>query len=289
MRSLLFVPGDSEKKMAKGAACAADGLILDLEDSVAPENRAVGRQLTRAFLERSDVPNLRYVRINPLESPDALADLAAVVGGAPDGVMLPKCAGVEQVAQLDHYLSALEAREGLAPGGISILPIITETAAAMFSTHTYQQAGPRLTGLMWGAEDLSADLGASRKRLTDGQYDEPYRLARTLTLLAAHAAGVIPFDTVYVDFRDAAGLEAECLEGRQMGFLGKAAIHPDQVEIINRAYSVTAEEEAWAEKVVRVFAENPGMGVIGLDGVMLDRPHLRQAERLLARAKAQRG
>ena len=288
MRSLLFVPADSEKKITKGAASAADGLILDLEDSVAPQNRPAGRELTRSFLAQPRTGKTLIVRINPLATPDALPDLAAVAGGAPDGVMLPKCAGAEEVVRLDHYLTALEAREGLPPGQIKIFPIITETAAAMFTTHSYQGASPRLTALMWGAEDLSADLGASRKRREDGQYDDPYRLARTLTLLAAHAAEVIPMDTVFIDYRDEAGLRAECLEGRQMGFLGKAAIHPAQIAIINEAYSVTPQEEAWAAQVVAAFAENPGAGVIGMDGVMLDRPHLRQAERLLERAKAQK-
>ena len=287
MRSLLFVPADSEKKMAKGAGSAADGLILDLEDSVAPERRPVGRELVRDFLGQTRGSQKLYVRINPLDTADALSDLTAVVGGGPDGVMLPKCGSGQDVARLDHYLSALEVREGLPQGGIRILPIVTEVAGALFHLESYIGCSDRLEGLMWGAEDLSADLGASRNRRPDGRYDDAFRMARTMMLMGARAAGVTPYDTVYIDFRDEAGLEAECLEGRQQGFLGKPAIHPAQVEVINRAFSVTKEEVAWAKRVVAAFAEQPGAGVVGLDGVMLDKPHLRQAETLLQRAEEQ--
>ncbi len=288
MRSQLFVPADSESKLAKAAGCPTDCLILDLEDSLTPHRKPEGRRTALAFMKESRPENqLIYVRINPLASGMALEDLAAIMAGAPDGIMLPKCRSGDDVRELAHYLNALEVREGLSPGQTKVLPIVTEVAAGMFSMSSYQDCSPRLIGMMWGAEDLSADLGASSNRQPDGAYDDPYRLARTLTLLGAVAAGVIPFDTVFIDFRDPQGLEAECLAARQAGFLGKPAIHPDQLEIINRAFSVTPEEVEWARKVVQAFADNPSSGVVGLDGVMLDRPHLKQAETLLARAESQ--
>ena len=288
MRSQLFVPADSERKMAKAAESGADCLILDLEDSLTPDRKPEGRRTALDFMrERRPPGKLIYVRINPLTSGMALDDLAAIMAGAPDGIMLPKARSGDDVRELGNYLSALEAREGIPQGRTRILPIVTEVAAGMFAMASYQNCGPRLIGLMWGAEDLSADVGASSKRLPDGSYDDPYRLARTLTLLGSVAAGVIPFDTVFIDFRDDEGLEAECLAARQAGFLGKPAIHPAQVETINRAFSVSAEEVEWAQKVVKAFADNPSSGVVGLEGVMLDRPHLRQAETILARAAEQ--
>ncbi|MCZ6532154.1 MAG: CoA ester lyase [SAR324 cluster bacterium] len=288
MRSQLFVPADSEKMLAKATQSGADCLILDLEDSLTADRKPQGRKTALAFMKERRPPGQQiYVRINPLGSGMALQDLAAVMAGAPDGIMLPKCRSGADVRELDHYLSALEAREGLPQGQTKILPIVTEVAGGLFTMSSYQDCGPRLMGMMWGAEDLSADLGASIKRLPDGAYDDPYRLARTVTLLGAKAAGVIPFDTVFIDFKDLAGLETECLAARQAGFLAKPAIHPAQVETINRAFSVALDEVEWARKVVRAFADNPSSGVVGLDGVMLDRPHLRQAETLLARAEEQ--
>ena len=283
MRSQLFVPGDSERKMAKATDSGADCLILDLEDSLTPERRPEGRRIIRAYLEsRATRRQQLYVRINPLGSEAILADLAAIMPGAPDGVMLPKCRSGADVRVVDHYLSALEAREGLPAGSTKILPIVTEVAEAFFGLGSYAGCSPRLMGLMWGAEDVAADLGAGHNRRPDGSYEDVFRLGRSGTLLAAVAAGVIPFDTVFIDFRNLEGLEAECLAARRVGFLAKAAIHPGQVETINRAFSVTAEEVDWARRVVKAFADDPTAGVVGLDGVMLDKPHLRHAETILA-------
>lgn len=274
--------------MAKAADSAADCLILDLEDSLTPERRPEGRRLALDFLRaRRRGGQQVYVRINPLGGPDALADLAAIMAGAPDGIMLPKCPSGEQVGMLDHYLSALEAREGIEQGQTRILPIVTEVAAGVFAMGSYRGCSARLYGMMWGAEDLAADIGAGIKRLPDGSYADAYRMARAATLLGAAAAGVVPFDTVFIDFRDPEGLEAECLAARKEGFRAKPAIHPAQLEIINRAFSVTADEVAWARRVVQAFADHPQAGVVALDGVMLDKPHLTQAKTLLDRAEEQ--
>lgn len=288
MRSLLFVPADSEKKLEKGSQSAADCLILDLEDSLTLERKPQGRRMALEFMRDQRPPGKQiYVRVNPLTSELLLEDLAAIMAGAPDGIMLPKCRGGADVAQLGHYLSALEAREGVAEGNTRILPIVTEVAVGVFTMPSYQQCSARLIGMTWGAEDLAADVGASVKRLPDGVYDDPYRLARSLCLLGAVAAGVTPLDTVFIDFRDSEGLEAECMAARKAGFLAKMAIHPGQLEVINRAFTITPDELDWARKVVQAFADNPNSGVVGLDGVMLDRPHLRQAETIIARAEAQ--
>lgn len=285
MRSMLFVPGDSDKKLAKGADSGADAIIADLEDSVAPSRKSEGRRLTRDYLAspRSG-RQLRYVRINPLSTEYALDDLAAVVGGAPDGIMLPKCNSADDLRKADHFLSALEAREGLPPGRIAILPIITETAPAMFNMGGYAGVTTRLAALMWGAEDLAADVGASANRNLDLTYLPPFELARSLCLHAASSAGVPAIETPFTDFRNTDGLKVECEAGERMGFSGKAAIHPGQVETINRAFTPRPEAVAWARKIVEAFAANPGMGVIGIDGKMIDKPHLRAAERVLKRA-----
>ena len=287
MRSQLFIPADSEKKLAKGAESGADCLILDLEDSLTLERKPEGRRMALEFMRERRPPRQQvYVRLNPLTSGMLLEDLAAIMAGAPDGVMLPKCRSGEDVREVGYYLSALEAREGLPEGQTKILPICTEVAEGVFTMLSYKGCSPRLMGMTWGAEDLAADVGASIKRLPNGRYDDPYRMARSVVLLGAVAAGVVPFDTVFIDFRDPEGLEAECKAARQAGFLAKMAIHPAQVDIINRAFSVSSEELEWARKVVRAFADNPTSGVVGLEGVMLDRPHLRQAETIIARADA---
>ena len=280
MRSLLFVPADSERKLVRGRQSGADTLILDLEDSVAPANRPVARIRARTFLASTESAGFRrYVRINALASGAALDDLAAVVPGKPDGILLPKCVP-EDLRTLDHYLSALEAGFGLAPGAIRVIAIATETPAAMFALFGYAGVSPRLEGITWGAEDLAACIGGSNRRF-DGSYDDIYRLARSLCLLAAAAAGVMPIDTIYTDFKDEAGLAAECAAARRSGFTAKIAIHPAQLPVINRAFSVSEEELAWARKVVAAFAENPDAGTVALDGKMVDRPHLTLAHRLL--------
>jgi citrate lyase subunit beta/citryl-CoA lyase len=286
LRALLFVPGDSERKLAKAEAIGADALILDLEDAVAAERRPQARGLVREYLSGrrgARRPEL-WVRVNPLDTSDALADLAAVVAGAPDGIVVPKTDSAADVVRLDHYLAALEAREGVPIGSTRILPVATETARALFHLDSYAGASARLHGLTWGAEDLPAALGATTNRGPDGELAFVYQLARALCLAAAVAAGVQPVDTVYPDFRDGAGLEKNAARARMDGFTGKIAIHPDQVAIIQQAFSPTAEELAHARRVVAAFAASPSAGTVALDGKMLDRPHLKQAENVLRTA-----
>jgi len=281
---MLFVPGDSERKLAKGEGTGADALILDLEDAVAPERRPKARGLVREYLtaRRGARQPALWVRVNPLDSSDALADLAAVMQGAPDGIVVPKTSSGADVVRLDFYLSALETREGIAVGSTRILPVATETARALFHLDSYVGASARLHGLTWGAEDLPAALGATTNRGPDGELAFVYQLARALCLAAAVAADVQPVDTVYPDFRDLVGLEKSAARARMDGFTGKIAIHPDQVPIIQRAFTPTPEELAHARSVVAAFAANPNVGTVALDGRMLDRPHLTQAQRVLA-------
>ncbi len=280
MRSLLFVPADSERKLARGPQSGADALILDLEDSVVPANRPLARAQARAFLDATGSAGFRrYVRVNPLASGAALDDLAAIVPGRPDGVLLPKCVP-EDLRALDCYLAAFEAASAIAPGSIRVIAIATETPAAMFALGGYAGVSARLEGITWGAEDLAACLGGNNRRF-DGVYDDVYRLARSLCLLAAAAADVTAIDTIYTDFKDEAGLAAEAAAARRAGFAAKMAIHPAQVAAINRAFTVTEEELAWARQVVAVFAANPDAGTIALDGKMIDKPHLTLARRLL--------
>src|SRR6266481_2881061 len=282
MRSLLFVPADSERKLARSKQSGADALILDLEDSVVPANRTTARAQARAFLaEAGDAGFHRYVRINPLASGAALDDLAAVLPGR--GILLPKCLP-EDVRTLDHYLTAFEAAFGLTPGAVRIIAIATETPAAIFALGRYAGVSPRLEGITWGAEDLAACLGGGSNRKLDGSYDDAYRLARALCLLAAADAGVMPIDTIYTDFKDETGLAAECAAARRSGFVAKMAIHPAQLSAINRAFSATEEELAWARQVVAIFAETPDAGTVALDGKMVDRPHLTLARRTLGLA-----
>ena len=283
-RSLLFVPGDSARKVDKGAGSGADALILDLEDSVAGPNKADARTLVRATLDaRPDrAGQALWVRINPLSSPFARADLAAVLPGAPCGIMLPKTDSGQDVAVLAHYLDALEEAFGLPAGRIQILPVATETAKALFTLDTYAGVTPRLAGITWGAEDIAAALGASTNRAADGQLAFTYQLARSLCLAGAAAAEVPAVETVFTNFRDRAGLETFAAAARRDGFTGMMAIHPDQVAPINAAFTPTAEEIDRAERVVALFDQDPGLGAASLDGEMLDLPHLKQARRVLA-------
>lgn len=286
LRSMLFVPGDSERKLAKGTGSPADALILDLEDSVAAERTAIARGLVRDYLDaHSDrVTRQLWVRINPLSTAQALPDLAAVVGGRPDGIILPKPGSGADVTVLDHYLSALEVREGVPAGSVKIIPVATETAGAVFTLGSYAGCSARLAGMTWGAEDLSAALGASTNRAAGGSYAFTFEMARSLCLAGAVAAGVQPLDTLYADFRNAAGLAADSRASRQTGFTGRLAIHPDQVSIINEAFTPDPAEVAHARRVIDAFAASPGIGVVGLDGMMLDMPHLKQARRVLEMA-----
>lgn len=288
MRSLLFVPGDNPKKLQKGLDSGADALILDLEDSVALDAKPQARQISLDFLtatRQQATRPLLIVRINPLASGLSDADLDAIMPGAPDAIMLPKSEGGTDVSHLAARIAVREAEADLPDGATRIIPIATETAKGIFGLGSYAGATHRLAALTWGAEDLSADLGAEANRLTDGTYADPYRLARSLALFAATAAQVDAIDTVFTNFRDAEGFEAECIAGRRDGFTGKMAIHPAQVPVINRVFAPAPEELAKAERIIALFAANPGMGVIGLDGEMLDRPHLIRAQRLKARAR----
>ena len=283
MRSLLFVPADSERKLARGLESGADALILDLEDSVAASNRPVARRQAREFLGAHGSERIRrYVRINPLASGLALDDLAATIAGRPDGILLPKCLP-EDLRTTDHYLAAFEAASGVEVGATRIIAIATETPAGVFALGGYAGVSPRLEAITWGAEDLSACIGGSNRTI-EGDYDGPYKLARSLCLLAASAAGVIAIDTIYTDFKDDDGLRAECLAARRSGFAAKMAIHPAQLATINQAFSVSPAEREWAERVIAAFAANPDSGTLALDGRMIDKPHLVLARRLLGLA-----
>ena len=284
LRSWLFIPGDSEKKLGKADVTGADALILDLEDSVAADNKAQARDLVAAFL-RARAPGARtsqlWVRINPLDSGLALGDLVAVVGGRPDGVMLPKCCGPADIAQVSHYLDALEAQAGIAAGSIKIVPVATETAAAPFTLGDYAGAKlERLLGLTWGAEDLAAALGASTN-VDGGGWALTFRMVRSLTLLGAKAAGVQAIDTLHVDFGDEAGLRETSRAARAEGFTGRLAIHPAQVAAINESFLPSPDEIAHAERVIAAFAAAPGAGTVAIDGRMTDLPHLKQAQAVL--------
>jgi len=283
-RSFLFVPGDSERKLARAMDCDADALIVDLEDSVDAARRADARQQVRAFLQqpaRADV----WVRINPLNTADALQDLQATIPSAPYGVVLPKPESPDDVKRLAVHLDTLERDHDIQPGSTRILPIATERPTALFRMHEYVDVTPRLAGITWGAEDLSAALGASANRDADGQWLPPYELARSLCLFAAAAAAVPAIDTVYTDFRDGDGLAKLAGNARRDGFSGMLAIHPEQVPIINAAFMPTGDEIQRAEKIVQLFADNQDVGVLQLDGEMIDRPHYVQAQRILDMAR----
>lgn len=288
MRSLLFVPADSERKIARAMGAGADVLILDIEDSVVPERKPAARhmaaELIRAHVDAAARP-LFYVRINALDTPHWEADLAATIPARPDGVMLPKPRSGDDVHRLSIQLGHLEETNGLASGAIRIVPIVTETPSSVLAMASYVGASRRLTGLTWGAEDLSAEIGASTARESDGRFTSPFRLVRDLTLLTARAADVEPIDTVFANFRDLATFEREAREAVRDGFTAKMAIHPDQVPVINAVFSPSPEEIARARAIVDLFAADTGAGVISVDGRMLDRPHLRWAERTLARAE----
>ncbi len=290
IRSFLFIPGDSEKKLGKADTCGADALILDLEDAVAPENKPRARELVAAFLRARPRPargSQLWVRINPLDAEFSLLDLAAAVPGGPDGIMLPKAHGPADVLRLSHYLDAFEAQGGIEPQSVKILPVATETPVAPFRLGDYAGAGlSRLLGLTWGAEDLSAAIGASTNLDGYGHWAITYQMVRSMTLLAAHAAGVQAIDTLYVDYRDDAGLRAASRASRAEGFTGRVAIHPAQVAAINESYMPSAAELEHARRVIAAFEASPGAGTVGLDGKMIDMPHLKQARQVLAQAAA---
>lgn len=286
LRSMLFVPADSERKLQKSVDSRADALILDLEDSVAEARRPVARKMAAEQLAvtRPSRNWKGFVRINPLNSPDVLKDLAAVVGDGLDGIVLPKADGAADVVRLSNYLDVLEVRAGIAPQSIKVVVVATETAAGVLNLASYAARPPRLVGITWGAEDLAAALGSISNREEDGELSHAYLVARSGALFAGAAAEVQTIDTLYGDFRDAAGLERDCRNSRRRGFLGRIAIHPDQVEVINRCYSPSPEDIDFARQIVTAFNEAQGSGVIGINGKMYDRPHLVQAMKTLAQA-----
>ena len=280
LRSLLFVPGDRPERFAKAAASGADAIILDLEDSVSLANKDTARHVVADYLAGTrEVVTL--VRVNPLDGHLTAADVAAIIAARPDAIMLPKAEGAPSIAQLDTILRSESARDASLP---PILPIATETAAAIFTLGSYREAKDRLLGLTWGAEDLPAAIGATTSREADGRYTSPYEVARALTLFAAHAAGAAAIDTVFPAIKDEAGLAAYAARARRDGFTGMMAIHPSQVEPINAAFTPSAEEAARAQAIVDAFAANPGAGVLQVDGKMVDAPHLKQAKHILSLA-----
>ena len=277
MRSLLFVPGSSAKMMAKAAASGADVIIFDLEDAVHPDAKPAARRLVAETLaERAGGGPARYVRVNALDSAWCAGDLEAVLPARPDGIMLPKAEGPEDLHRLADLIERWEV-----PGALTrIIVVCTETPAATLSLAARSWAHPRLAGLLWGGEDLSAAIGATANRDEDGRYTAPFAVARSLCLFAARAAGVVPIDAVFTDFRDSEGLARETDAARRDGFSAKAAIHPAQIGVINQRFTPTEAERIWAERVLAAFAASD-TGVVQIDGVMLDAPHLAQARRIM--------
>lgn len=283
-RSWLFAPGDSERKMEKACAGPADIVILDLEDAVAEAEKPRARSLIAAFLKANPAQRERlWVRINPLQGPHALTDLAAVMPAVPGGIMLPKPRGRADAEVLDHYVTALEAAAGTPIGSTRVIPLVTEMPESLLATGSYAGV-PRIAAMTWGAEDLATALGATDNRTSGGDYEFTYELARSLCLIGAAAAGVPAIDTIHGDFRDESGLRKRAAQVRRAGYRGMLAIHPAQVEVINEAFAPSAAELAAAQEIVDLFAAHPGVGAIGYKGAMLDRPHLARAQATLALA-----
>lgn len=282
-RSWLFVPGDSEKKLGKASATGADAIIVDLEDSVAPQNKPAAGALTAEWLLGADRSGQQlWVRINPLDGPYWRDDLGAVLGAAPHGLIVPKAEGPVQLQQFAAELATAEERSGIAVGSTRIVPLVSETAAAAITVPSYHGTDlPRLSGMMWGAEDLSAAIGAARKYEADGHWTDTFRMVRATVLLTAHACGVPAIDTLHADFRDEAGLDRFARAARADGFSGMLAIHPGQVAVINAAFTPSEAELADARAIVAAFAAQPDAGTLSLDGKMLDKPHLELARRML--------
>ncbi|VTU24881.1 HpcH/HpaI aldolase/citrate lyase family protein [Variovorax sp. PBL-E5] len=291
MRSLLFVPAHDARKLSRGLESGAGALIIDLEDAVPEAEKPRAREMCAEFVSAHRERLPLFVRVNALTTGLTADDLAAVVRARPYGLMLPKCTGGRDVALLDAQVSALEARYDVAAGSLRLLPIVTETAASLFGMESYaREAGARLSGMFWGGEDLASDIGALANRGPDGRYTAPYQLARALTLLGATAAQVPAIDAVYTNFRDPEGLKAEAAEAARDGFSAKVAIHPDQIGPIHEAFTPSSADVHWAQRVIAAFDASPAAGAIAVEGKMLDRPHHRAAQRVLARgAPVQRG
>jgi citrate lyase subunit beta/citryl-CoA lyase len=289
MRSLLFVPADSGKKLDKAMASGADAVIVDLEDSIAPEGKAQARESALAFLKEAaktaNRPRL-LVRVNGLDTGMMDDDLDAVVPGVPDAILFPKAEGGAGVIHVDAKLTAREAVAGLAEGQIKILAQTVESAAGFFSAGSYRDCSARLIGMTWGPEDLASEIGAEANRDETGRLTEPYRLARSFCLLGAAAAKTAAYETIYVNFRDDEGLRRDTEESKRDGFIGRLAIHPAQVPVINAVFKPSTEQIERASKIVAAFAAQPGAGTVGIDGKMYDRPHLVRAKALLESVKS---
>ena len=281
-RSFLFVPGDSERKMEKAGGVGADALILDLEDAVAPDAKSAARTMSAEYLRGRDDA---WVRINPVDTEHWEADLDAVIPSSPAGIVVPKARHARDAVKVSERIDVLENHHNMEHGSVSLIVLCTEHPEALFTLHSYVGTVPRLAGLSWGAEDLAAAVGASANRSTKGEWLPQFEMARSMCLFAAAAAEVAAIDTVFTDFRDQDGLLRYATNARRDGFTGMLAIHPSQVEVINAAFQPTAEEIERAERIVKAFEENAGAGTVGLDGRMIDRPHLVQAQRLLQQAK----
>lgn len=280
LRSLLFVPGDRPDRFAKASASGADAIIIDLEDSVSMDRKVAAREAAAEYLS-GDRPVSVFIRVNPQDSHLTHDDLASVLPFLPDGIVLPKAEGARSVNWLRAEAAAVaDNPDGEAP---PILPIATETPGAVFDLGSLREVAPWLAGVSWGAEDLPAAVGAATSREADGSYTAPYELARSLTLFAAHAAGVAAIDTVFPNISDEAALAAYVARAARDGFTGMLAIHPSQVAAINAAFTPSPEQLAHARSVVDAFAANPGAGVLQLDGKMIDAPHLKAALSILAR------
>jgi citrate lyase subunit beta/citryl-CoA lyase len=277
---MLFVPADSERKLAKVAASTADAVVIDLEDSVLPERKPTARAMARAYIAASSQRERLWVRVNDLASGELLKDLAAVLSAQPAGIILPKIRGPEDIESVRRYLEALEVTFGLPHESISLIVLVTETPSIVLRLgEVISRPQPRVQALMWGAEDLSSAMGAGDPRASDGSWRPAYEHVRAQCLFASHALGVQAIDTVYVDFRNSDGLRSSCLASRHDGFTGRVAIHPDQVDIINEAFTPTAAELALARRIVDAFAS--GAGAVAIDGKMYDIPHLKAARRIL--------
>jgi citrate lyase subunit beta / citryl-CoA lyase len=283
LRSWLFVPGDSERKFARARQSAADVLILDLEDAVAPSRKATARAHVAALIDHAEPRTFAlFVRVNPIDSGLTLDDLVAVVKPGLDGLLVPKADSAADIVRIGHYLDALEAQAGMARGSVRLAAVGTETPRAIFQLASYAPAPPRLVALTWGAEDLAAAVGAIDNKDAEGEWTAPYQLARSQCLFAAAAAEVAPIDTLFADYQDLEGLERDCRRSRRDGFTGRVAIHPDQIAVINRCYAPSEAEIAQAQRIVAAFEANPGAGTLGIDGKMYDIPHLKAARKTLA-------
>ena len=282
MRSMLFVPGDRPERFAKALASGADAVICDLEDAVTPVTRPQARLNVADLLRTTGRSIPLWVRINPVQTDDALPDLAAVAAARPDGIVLPKARSGADLHRLDHWLEALEEQHGLEYGSIKVLALITETANAVLSGASFTNPPARVIGYTWGAEDLAADVGASANRTADGEFEFTFRLARSSCLLMAAAAGIAAYDTTDIEFRDVAAVEHRAQASRRDGFVGKLAIHPAQLAPIHAAFTPTSDEVTWARRVIELMSAAGGQGAVALDGRMIDRPHVKQAERILA-------